>query len=159
MLGQQVDDLLGVEGPPGTSSALGLLDIYTAIKTEKQLKKVSGRLAFDNSPVEGYEIHCGSSRGAALGAPLVHLEGGGADGAISDDNLIAGSYIHGLFDNPEACASLLNWAGLEQLVRSDANERREQDIERLATTIERHLDLSVLIGIDNDGELIREPAR
>jgi len=159
MLGQQVDDLLGVEGPPGTSSALGLLDIYTEIKTEKQLKKVSGRLAFGNSPVEGYEIHCGSSRGAALGAPLVHLEGGGADGAISDDNLIAGSYIHGLFDNPEACASLLNWAGLEQLVRSDANERREQDIERLATTIERHLDLSVLIGIDNDGELIREPAR
>lgn len=150
MLGSHVDDLLGVEGPPGSSPALGLLEMRTQLSDIKELKKVSGKLVFDNSPVAGYEIHCGSSSGSALDVPLVHFENGGTDGAISEDNSIAGTYIHGLFDNPEACTSLLHWAGLEQAVRSDPGERREQDIERLAATIEKHIDLAALMAVDKN---------
>lgn len=50
----------------------------------------------------------------------------------------------GLFEQPEACAALLRWAGLREVVQVDYHARREQDIERLADLIEAHLDTRLL---------------
>jgi adenosylcobyric acid synthase len=44
MLGALIHDPHGVEGHPGTSQGLGLLEMQTTLSHEKQLKHVSGRL-------------------------------------------------------------------------------------------------------------------
>jgi adenosylcobyric acid synthase len=137
-------DPLGVEGPAGSTAALGLLDCETELAAEKTLANVSGRIAGSGPEVRGYEIHMGVTRGAALERPAVVLEGGRADGARSADGQILGTYLHGLFDSPSALAALLEWAGVDGAQGVDFAARREADLDRLADALEAHLDLSKL---------------
>lgn len=144
MLGTRIADPLGLEGPAGKSEALGLLDFDTVLETDKQLLNVQGRLLPEGVPVSGYEIHAGVSNGPALKQPAVRLDDGRCDGAISTDGQILGTYLHGLFEGPEACAALLRWAGLEAVHTVDYHGLRERDIERLADLVETHLDTAHL---------------
>ena len=143
MLGRWLHDPHGVEGAVGSSAGLGWLDMETTLQCDKQLRNCSGKLAFGNAPVTGYEIHAGTSSGAALAHPALWLEHG-ADGSISEDNQILGTYLHGLFDAPAACASLLSWAGLCDVAASDYPALREATLERLADMVEQHLDTARL---------------
>ncbi len=140
MLGQTIHDPLGLEGEPGTSAGLQWLDLTTTLDSGKLLRRVSGVLAIDQASVTGYEIHHGVTQGPALKWPLVNLPDR-TDGAISDDGQIAGSYLHGLFDAPAACAALLRWAGLAEAAAFDYPALREQGIDRLADAVARHLDM------------------
>lgn len=147
MLGQSVDEPYGIEGEPGTSAGLGWLDIHTVLEPEKQLRRVTGQLCLGDALLEGYEIHAGGTRGAGLSRPAALLEGG-PDGAISADGQVLGTYVHGLFDRPEACAALLSWAGLKsEQSAPDMAWLREQGIERLADNVEEHLDMERIITI------------
>ncbi len=140
MLGQQLSDPLGIEGPPGNSQGLGWLELSTELAASKQLCNVSGRLALEQVEVTGYEIHAGISQGPALQQPAVSLTDGRYDGALSADGQILGTYLHGLFEHPAASAALLRWAGLASSPPFDYRTLRERDIERLADLIEQHLD-------------------
>ena len=144
MLGEQVHDPLGLEGPEGSSDGLGLLAFSTTLEAEKQLRNVCGRLALEEAPVSGYEIHAGVTRGTALERPAVLLDDGRSDGAQSDDGQILGTYLHGLFETPAACSALLRWAGLQDVQEVDYHGLRERDIERLADLVEQHLDTRLL---------------
>ena len=73
------------------------------------------------------------------------LEGARADGAISEDGQILGTYVHGLFEAPDACEALLKWAGLSAPQRVDYTAVRESAIERLADSVEAHLDLNRIL--------------
>jgi adenosylcobyric acid synthase len=140
MLGEAIHDPLGLEGAPGSAAGLGWLALETTLEPEKRLARVRGRLAFDEATVQGYEIHMGVSRGAALQHPAVQLESG-PEGALSQDGRIAGTYLHGLFDHPEACAAWLRWAGLREADADfDYQRLREAGLERLADAVEQHLD-------------------
>jgi adenosylcobyric acid synthase len=141
MLGTRIADPLGLEGAPGECAGLGLLDFETELAPEKTLLNVCGRLTLEDAQVSGYEIHAGVTTGAALARPLAILAGGRSDGAISADGQVVATYIHGLFESPEACAALLRWAGLAVRETPDYRALREAAIERLADTIESHLDL------------------
>ncbi|MGV6475792.1 cobyric acid synthase [Azotobacter vinelandii] len=140
MLGRRIADPLGLEGAPGDSRGLGLLDIDTVLEAEKQLRNVRGRLALEGAPVSGYEIHAGVSRGAGLERPALGLDDGRCDGALSEDGQVLGTYLHGLFESPAACDALLRWAGLREVASPDYHALRERDIERLADLVEAHLD-------------------
>ncbi len=144
MLGTCIADPLGLEGPAGESAGLGLLDFATVLEADKQLRNVQGRLLPEGVPVRGYEIHAGVSSGPALEQPAVRLDDGRCDGAVSIDGQILGTYLHGLFEGPEACAALLRWAGLEVVQTVDYHGLRERDIERLADLVEMHLDTAHL---------------
>jgi len=146
MLGTAIDDPHGLEGTPGASPGLDLLDLTTVLEPEKQLRNVSGTLALGNVPVSGYEIHAGVSAGPALGSPLAHLDGR-SDGAISADGQIIGTYLHGLFESAPACDALLRWAGLAEPVAMDYHALRENGIERLADAIETHLDMARIMAL------------
>lgn len=74
------------------------------------------------------------------------------DGALSDDNQIAGTYLHGLFETQSACDELLAWAGLEQVETPDYHQLREAGIDRLANAAEAHLDIGKIIWIANGVE-------
>jgi len=64
-----------------------------------------------------------------------------SEGAISSDNQILATYLHGIFDHPDALHALLQWAGLSADDNShfDLAHCREQELERLADTVEAHM--------------------
>lgn len=144
MLGEQLHDPLGLEGAPGSSAGLGLLAMSTVLEEEKQLRNVKGRLLLEGVQVSGYEIHAGVTTGSALENPAVLLDDDRCDGAQSADGQILGTYLHGLFETPEACSALLRWAGLQDVQQVDYHALRERDIERLADLVENHLDGTLL---------------
>jgi adenosylcobyric acid synthase len=144
MLGQHIHDPQGLEGDPGSTEGLGLLDLETTLASEKQLRNVRGRLEIADAPVSGYEIHAGVTTGAALARPAMQLAHG-PDGAISDDQQIFGSYLHGLFESSEASHALLVWAGLHEARPLDYYALRDTAIERLADAVAQHLDTPQLL--------------
>jgi adenosylcobyric acid synthase len=145
MLGERIADPQGIEGPPGESEGLGWLELHTVLQAEKQLRNVSGRLVLDGARVRGYEIHMGQSTGAALDRPGLELDEGRVEGARSPDGQMLGTYVHGLFEEPSACAALLRWAGLSAPLAQDHALRREQMLNHLADAVERSLDIARLL--------------
>ena len=148
MLGREVADPLGLEGAPGSSPGLDLLPLRTELAAQKTLRNCRGHLQLGGrqAAVAGYEIHCGISQVEAGTAPLLQLEYG-VDGAQSADGQIAGGYLHGLFGSADASQAMLRWAGLEQAERIDYHALHEAAIDRLADSVEAHLDLERLLSL------------
>jgi len=148
MLGTAIHDPLGLEGLVGNSAGLGLLELHTTLAAEKQLRNVRGVLSLESAPVQGYEIHAGISTGTALQHPALQLVNDAGeistDGAISNDNQIIATYLHGLFESTQATDALLRWAGLRDPVTPDYHARRDAEIDRLTDTVEQHLDMALL---------------
>ncbi|MCH2558807.1 MAG: cobyric acid synthase [Alcanivorax sp.] len=149
MLGERIEDPDGLEGDPGGDAGLGWLALRTTLVRGKQLRNVSGTLLPDGVPIHGYEIHNGVSEGPALDRPLLRLDGR-ADGALSDDDRLRGTYLHGLFDDPGATDALLRWAGLTDASAAvDYDAHRQHDLNRLADAIDQHLDTDALLALLN----------
>ena len=146
MLGRSVTDPLGIEGKAGDSDALGLLDMVTEMTADKRLVQVRGTCAFDadGAAVAGYEIHMGTSTGGALESPAFLIDGR-PEGARSADDQILGTYLHGLFDTPEASGALLRWAGLHSDHTVDTSALREASLDRIADATQPLLDALVAL--------------
>ncbi len=144
MLGAMIHDPLGLEGTPGSSVGLGLLAFETTLEPQKVLRHAEGRLAIGAKPrVRGYEIHMGESRGPAMELPAIDFEDR-VDGALARDGQILGTYLHGLFDAPAACAALLAWAGLVGARGIDHAALRARSIDRLADEVARSVEVDRL---------------
>ena len=147
MLGHKVEDPEGLEGEIGITEGLALFEMVTRMVPGKQLRMVNGGLTshiastMRTAALKGYEMHNGVTEGAALVRPFAELEGR-PDGAVSADGQVAGTYIHGVFDEPAACKAILAWAGLktqgEQSV--DYQRHRLQQLDRLADQVDQCLD-------------------
>ncbi|PMS21622.1 cobyric acid synthase CobQ [Trinickia dabaoshanensis] len=148
MLGRELRDPLGIESDAGTTPGLGLLDFVTTLEPHKQLVNTAGSLLLGGEvPVRGYEIHMGVTEGPALSRPALRLRYGNdtrADGAVSGDGQILATYLHGVFDSPDACETLLRWAGKNDALRVDHDARRLASIETLADVVARHVRLDGL---------------
>jgi adenosylcobyric acid synthase len=144
MLGRTLFDPEGLESSCSETLCLGLLDMETQMFKEKQLKRVSGMLALDGASFNGYEIHIGRSSGSALQKPFAILEDRN-DGAISSDGQIAGTYIHGVFDQATALTSILSWAGLSSAHQSDFISLKLKNIDLVADVMEEHFALDLLL--------------
>ncbi len=157
MLGNTINDPDEIESKAKTINGLALLDIVTVLTPKKTLSQVSATmtLADESCRVKGYEIHCGVSSaqlpdGKGL-RPLLHHKSDNqatdacvSDGCISNDNQIAGTYLHGIFDQGEATQLLLQWLDknneIQQVINLD--EHREQQLNRLAEVCEKHLNIA-----------------
>ncbi|MDO6498018.1 cobyric acid synthase [Photobacterium sanguinicancri] len=145
MLGQQIADPEGIEGPAGESNGLGYLATQTVLAKNKQLKQTTGTLTMPNQltvPVRGYEIHAGVTSGITDDAPVQLIDG--PDGQFGIENQVFGTYLHGIFEQQEACDAILSWAGLEATQTPDFDAMREQGIDRVADTLEQYMDLGKL---------------
>ena len=148
MLGKMIRDPDGIEGNIDSAEGLGLLDFETQLYPGKALINRSAELVASNThmaaaPVTGYEIHAGKSYGGALKRPAVRWKNQGewqTDGAVSEDQHILGTYLHGLFDEREALASLLQWAGLKLETDFDYQDLREREVQRLSDSVEQWMD-------------------
>lgn len=148
MLGQWIHDPDGLEGEAGSCTGIGLFDMSTTLAADKQLKNIQGTLALNGATVTGYEIHMGVTAYHSPYASAVCLPHG-LDGAMSKDGLILGTYIHGLFESPAACTTLLSWAGLNDVQPFDYQDLHEKAINRLADTIEHHMNTELLYSLLN----------
>ncbi|MDW1632551.1 cobyric acid synthase CobQ, partial [Vibrio sp. Y176] len=130
MLGKTIDDPDGVEGEPGSSEGLGLLNVHTVLTGSKQLTKTEAVLNLNNqkAKVKGYEIHVGRSR--VLDEQPLELDNGECDGAISECGQIMGTYLHGCFDEAEALNLITEWVNGTQVKQQDFEALKEQGINR-----------------------------
>ena len=149
MLGQKIDDPLAIESATLSSPMLGVLEMSTRLNISKTLLKVDGNFldSHDESKkkirVSGYEIHAGISMGPALDRPLLDLNDK-FDGAISSDNQIWGTYVHGIFDTTEALQHILNWVKADDFASLDRAAALDAEIAMLANTIESVLSVKQL---------------
>jgi adenosylcobyric acid synthase len=158
LLGRTIADPHGVEadGPP--QEGLGLLEVDTTFQPAKTLTRVEAEVIAPHSlcagsPVVGYEVHQGVSRRRPGTSPWLRLrrQPGGevcADGAVGANGRVAGTYVHGLFDDARFCRSLVNALRsrreLPPLTSGDWLSQREfwaRRSERLAGWLEAHCDL------------------
>jgi adenosylcobyric acid synthase len=146
MLGRSVSDPDGIEGAPGSAAGLGLIEVATELAGDKSLIAVNGRTVADDVAVAGYEMHIGRTVGEGTTRPLVQLDDGRFDGAISADGRVAGTYLHGFFAGEAQRAAWL--ARLGAPTSSLAYEALvEQTLDALAAHLDAHLDVEKLLSL------------
>ncbi|WP_107495409.1 cobyric acid synthase [Thalassobius sp. I31.1] len=141
MLGTEIDDPHGIEGPAGSSPGLGLLNVKTVMSPEKTLTQVTARHLASGSEMTGYEIHIGETSGPDRDRAFANI-GNTSEGAASENGRICGTYLHGLFAADAFRKTWLSGFG----VASDMNygTRVEETLDALAAHMEEHLDLDGL---------------
>jgi adenosylcobyric acid synthase len=142
MLGNEIVDS-GIEDTVGTVPGLGLLDAVTRFdlyeKRTVQVKKtVTG-----NGPIlekicgqeiSGYEIHMGvtSPKGKAAF---------GDDGAVAENGLVIGTYLHGIFENENFKNAFLDYLYSRKNLVRDRATPEGKGFDELARAVEGELDM------------------
>lgn len=167
MLGRRIADPDGVE-TGGEADGLGLLHTTTVMMSDKITEQVEASALHieDAGPVavRGYFIHMGRTDPGPH-RPCFQLNGRTdqshdhahadsfearrSDGAVREDGLVWGTYIHGLFDRPQFRRAWLNRArcrkGLEPIelaCSQQVNDTRWHVLDRWADHVDQHLDLT-----------------
>lgn len=143
MLGQRVSDPEGIEGPPGETEGIGLLDVETIMTGDKRLSTVEAVHAPSGQIFDGYEIHIGRSDGPDRARPFARVAGQD-EGAISADGRVAGSYLHGMFRDD---AFRRAWLAGFDVAAGDASYTAtvETTLDALADHLEAHVDVGALL--------------
>lgn len=161
LLGEKIIDPEGVESHYREAMGLGLLPIDTLFYGEKLTQRSSsvingfGPILTDVDGVEirGYEIHHGISTAGNGGVSFsIHSESGEPDGAISENGLVIGSYVHGIFDNDLFRKRLLEYLMTtnDKHFNGEISNRaafKEMEYDRLAEIISDGLDTDYLFGL------------
>jgi len=160
MLGQQILDPEGVEGPESIEG-LCLLSINTTMRPPKITLTSTGVMVakrlfgqpIENISLHGYEIHVGETSYIGQADPFAHLvretkksQEPVIDGCVGPDSRILGTYLHGLFDGDDfrhafiiAARKFRDLAPPTEL--SDWGSKRKESLDRLASTVSESLDL------------------
>jgi len=150
MLGKTIFDS-GIEnGIEAEFAGLGLLDVGTKFgayekKTIQVTKKVNAYgpilAPIHGEEIKGYEIH--------MGVTDSKLSVFGDDGAIDEEGLVIGTYLHGLFDNRSIRDSLMQYLyrkkGIEYVPEEVMTEN--DAYEELANVVEQNLDMKKIYEI------------
>ena len=143
LLGREVADPEGIEGPAGADPGLGLLEVSTIMTPKKRLTEVAVIHVASGVGFHGYEIHIGETHGPDRARPFAHVDGA-PEGAVSADGHIVGSYLHGMFrDDAFRAAFLANLGVASSDTAYDAGV--EETLDALAAHLEGHLDVDGLL--------------
>jgi adenosylcobyric acid synthase len=145
MLGRTIADPDGLEGTPGETPGLGLLDLHTTMTADKRLTRVRGTHLATGCPVSGYEIHLGQTDGPDRTRPFARIDGQ-AEGAVSADGRVMGTYLHGLFAEDGFRAAFLAGLGLAPSGLA-YSALVESTLDALADHLEQHIDVTALLAL------------
>ena len=150
MLGESITDPNHIESTISFETGLQLLPIQTTITKEKTTTLSEGLISFTgfDIPVKGYEIHMGQSTYGNTYTPLI-LMNDRSDGCISTDEMVMGTYFHGIFHNDLFREHFINEVrkkkGLEAVSgRISFNQLREDAFDQLASHIRRSVKLDYI---------------
>ena len=143
MLGRTIADPDGIEGDPGTSLGLGLLDVETVLTSVKQLRVEQATHLASGEAISGYHMHMGVTEGADRGRPFAHV-GNISEGAVSSNGRIQGTYLHGLFASDTFRRAMLGNAASPDL---DYEAGVDRTLDTLAAHLETHLDIDALLAL------------
>lgn len=170
MLGRTISDSHHVE-QGGISSGLGYLSIETELSQKKCTEQVEANptdtLVADQTIVRGYQVHMGVTvyrnerpcfrlqrRVSPIGGAhsLTAVQEDSCDGAIREDGLVWGTYIHGVFDEPSFRRAWLNRArarkGLLPVgvhTSRSVTARLRGELDRWTDHLSRSLDMARLL--------------
>ncbi len=145
MLGREIHDPDGIEGPPRSVPGLGHLDVVTVMTPQKHLSRTQALHRASGIALDGYEIHIGQTEGPDRARAWLEIAGQ-AEGAASADGRVQGCYLHGLFGSDEFRARYLSdLGGTSSGGAYDASV--EDALDALASHIEAHLDLDLLLDL------------
>lgn len=141
MLGRTVSDPAGIEGAPGTSDGLGLLNVDTILGSAKVLARESGTHLASGTPLQGYHMHMGITAGPDTTRPFAWIAGN-PDGAVDLAARVHGTYMHGIFSSDTFRSAFMNAPRQYDFVGGV-----EAALDDLAQHLERHLDLAALLDL------------
>ena len=159
VLGKQIRDPRGIESPERELEGIGLLDVVTSFARKKILIQVIGSHRESGCPIEGYQVHMGRTRVGGGVLPLLDVQKPDgslrwAEGAVSSEGRVFGTYVHGLFDTSEFRRIFLNrlrtrrgWGALE--VQPDRS--LDHELDELGDFVERHVDIRAIEAIIERG--------
>lgn len=171
MLGQKIADPDHTESSFDCVEGLKLLPTTTIFSSGKLTSQVEAdydssdflgaRLQYEG--LRGYEIHMGRTEFIQDGAqPFTIKKRNGKtvkspDGAVSENGLVMGTYIHGIFDNDGFRRGLLNALrqkkGLAPLENTaDTYAKKQANYDRLADTVRQNLNMDLLRRIMEEGK-------
>jgi len=169
MLGKTLID--GVESGIDQMDGLGLLDAVTTFAQSKHTTQVKGKILSHKDglltqakgiELNGYEIHMGETELGDQVEPFVEIQSRNhqnvsiLDGAVTPDGLVAGTYIHGLFDNGRFARHFLNQLrarkNLEPLAEDafDYESYKSAQFDLLAKGLREVIDIEQLERIMDD---------
>jgi len=171
MMGQKIMDPEKIESDLNEISGLGLLDIETVMKSDKTttqykntVKNVSGILAgTEGMEIKGYEIH----QGYSYPVNEKNEENNNSENILKndtgclfgDENLkgtvkdnVAGTYIHGIFDNSEFTNHFLNevrkFKGLDRIDENFSySDYKNREYDKLAEVLRENIDIKKIYEI------------
>jgi adenosylcobyric acid synthase len=146
MLGRTVADPDGIEGPPGSTGGLGLLDLNTTLIGDKTLTETAGVDIATGAPVHGYEMHIGRTAGPGTAHPMLNL-GNRHDGAMSKDGRVMGCYLHGLFASDSFRTAFLTRIRSGRAAGDAHDVRIEETLDGLAEHLEEHIAIDRVLAI------------
>ena len=144
MLGRSIADPEGLEGPPGTSPGLGLLDVETRLEPQKLLLDVSGNAHAFGAPIHGYHMHLGVTSGPDRARPFALLDGQ-PEGAVKGN--VYGTYMHGIFASDQFRSAFLHGVANPELHYETGVE---DTLDALADHLAAHLDLDGLLAMSRE---------
>ena len=165
MLGKELKDPDGVEGK-GDLEGIGLLPLTTVFESKKVRTRVRGHFArlegeyeiLSNVPIEGYEIHMGVTTMDKSVTNLTQIksflsdeEMEKSDGAVYKN--VAGSYVHGIFDNEKVRNALLNLLLQRKGLKGRENsvvsfeEYKEMQYDKLADEVRKNINMNKIYEI------------
>jgi adenosylcobyric acid synthase len=162
MLGNELTDPQHVE-TGGSANGIGLLDVKTELISHKTTIQVHAHsqteLLGSECLVEGYEIHMGITTRGTTVFPCFQIlpdeiqasseeREKRKDGAMREDGLVWGTYIHGVFDQPDFRRQWLNRVrarknllALEVEISQAVSSRLSQALDRWADHVEANIDV------------------
>ena len=161
MLGREIADPKGVEGG-GMSIGFGFLDVTTELDAPKICRQVRATSLLhgvkQQAPACGYEIHMGRmSRGAVRACFQIATDKSmesqpmGDEGAVSENGLVWGTSIHGLFDQAGFRRGWLNRArarkGLSPIPLMESElvaTRLSEELDRWADHLEQYMNVDAI---------------
>jgi adenosylcobyric acid synthase len=161
MMGQTIEDPQGLESPEPCTRGLCLLPVRTHFEAPKVTAQVRARPASptfltEGLPVgaelRGYEIHMGRMEALAEAArPIFEIidqngrEVRAAEGTMAGDGPVAGTLLHGLFDNDGLRASLLAFLRRRRDLPPAplaTSPSRDDEYDRVAAAVREHVDVA-----------------
>ena len=155
MLGRKIFDPFHTESNNDSVEGLNLLPMTTTFNAEKLTRQVTlDEVNFDflndhinAKNLDGYEIHAGETKfDSEMKTKSI---------MTSENHIVIGTYVHGIFDNDnfrlQILNSILKYKGLPQIKNTrNVRAEKQRNYERLADITRKNLNMKLLKTIIND---------